>query len=141
MRRRHLLLRKHVTCALVLSNLIDVGIDAQLVERAAEKHYVSRKAVDEKLSRRRDVNLVAGGGDVVVLVHAIFELGINRFARRAKILNRATNLFSLGPTRSRFVDVQQHGRDALVGFRFSELRQQIAQRLWLAAKDESERIV
>ena len=37
---RHLLLRERVASALVFPDLINVRIDAQLVERAAEKHHV-----------------------------------------------------------------------------------------------------
>ena len=93
MRGRHFLLREHVAGALVFSDLIHVRIDSKLVQRAAEEHHVSRQAVDEKLAGRRDENLVASGRDVIVLVEAGLHIRIDWFARRAKIRNRAANLF------------------------------------------------
>ena len=97
MRVGHLLLREHVTRAFVLSDLIDVRINAELVERPAKEHHISSETGNEQFSRRCDVNLVAGRSDVVVLVQAHFHVGIDRLARRAKVLDRAANLFSLGP--------------------------------------------
>src|SRR5439155_25465555 len=85
---RHLLLREHVSRSLVFSNLENVWIDAQLIERAAEEHHVSRKANSEKVARRRQKNTIARRGDVVVLVETHFHEGIDRFAGSPKVSNR-----------------------------------------------------
>ena len=77
MRVGHLLLGEHVARALIFSNLINVGIDAQLIERSAKEHHISGETCNEQFSRRRDVNLVAGCGDVIVLVHAHLHIGID----------------------------------------------------------------
>src|ERR1700730_2810026 len=137
----HLFLRESVTGTLVLSDLVHVGIDSQLVERAAKEHYVRGETDGKEFAGRRYENLVASRGNVIVLVKAGLHVSVDGFSRRAKVFDCPANFFRLRPTRVRHVDVQHHGGDALVDFRFAELRQQAAEGLRLTAKDASYRIV
>ena len=138
---RHLLFGKRIAGRFVFADLVDVRINAEFVERATEEHDVRSKSRDEQFTRRRHENLVASRGHVIVLVHSHFHVGIDGLARRAKIFDRATNFFRLGPTDVRRVNVQQDRSDALVGCRLAKLSYQARQRLWLPAKNAPDRIV
>ena len=61
MRISHLLLREHVARAFVFPDLVDVGIDAELVERAAEEHHIGSRPL---------MNNSPGGG-TMILSHAV----------------------------------------------------------------------
>ena len=76
----HLFLSEHVAGTLVFSNLINVGINAQLVESSAEEHHIGGQSGNKQFSWGRYKNLVAGSGDVVFLVQTEFHVGISGFA-------------------------------------------------------------
>ncbi len=121
----HLFLRKHVTDAFVFSDLEDVGIDTKLVQRTAEEEHVGRESVNKQFSRWREIDFVAGAGDVVLLVHPVFHIGVDGFARGTKIGNGVANLFSLAPTGAGHVYVEHDRFDAVVDLRFFELQNEI----------------
>ena len=98
MRVSHLLLRKHVARALIFSDLVDIGIDAELVERTTEEHYVGSEPVDEQLAGWRHDDLVACRRDVILLVESKLDVRVNRFPGRTEISDRVANLFRLAPT-------------------------------------------
>src|SRR5258707_13179830 len=89
MRVRHLFLREGVAGAFVFSDLVDVWIDTELVQRAAEKHHVGGETDGEQLARRRQKDFVASRRNVVVLVHSEFHVRIDRLARGAKVGDRS----------------------------------------------------
>ena len=66
--------------AFVFADLVDVGIDAELVERAAEEHHIGSEPVDEQLAGRRHDDLVARSGDVILLVQSKLDIRVDRFA-------------------------------------------------------------
>ena len=94
----HFFLRERVADALVFSDLINVRIDTQLVERAAEEHHVGRQSVDEQIAGRRNDNFVARRGDVVFLVQTKLEIRVDRLAGRTKVSDRVADLFGFAPT-------------------------------------------
>src|SRR5882724_1002657 len=93
----HLLLGEHVAGTFVFSNLINLGIDAQLVKGAAEEHHIRSQSGNKQFSWRRYKNLIAGSGDVVFLVQTEFHVSVYGFTGCAKIGDGVPNLFSLPP--------------------------------------------
>ena len=141
MRIRHLLLRERIASAFICSDLVNVGIDAEFIERSTKEHHVRGQADREQLARRRHENLVARGRDVIVLIKAHLHVRVDRFARRTKVCDRAANFFRLGPAGFRHINVQHHAGDPLINFRFAKLSEQAAERLGLRAEDATKRIV
>src|ERR1700752_1189366 len=137
----HLFLRERIARTLVLSDLINVRIDAEFVERAAEKHHVGSEAVDKQLTRWRHNDLVARRCDVILLVQTKLDVCVDRFAGRTKICDRVANFFSLSPTNTGEVHVVQNRLDPFVDFRLLKLHQKIGQRLVRSAKISLKRIV
>src|SRR5262245_20015310 len=94
---RHFLARKSVAGGLVLSDLVHVRIDPQLIQAPAEKHHIGRKSIDEQFTWRRQVNTIACASNVVLLVTAVLEIPIDLLTRRTEICDRLAYLFGLAP--------------------------------------------
>ena len=60
---------------LVVADLLEVGRGADLVERAFQEDFVGRDALQIDAARRQQVDAIGGGGQVILAVAAVFEVG------------------------------------------------------------------
>ena len=86
-RRRHLAVRRRVGVlgedvrgGLVVADVQRVGKRADLVERAAQEQLVAGHAGQVERRRRHQEDLVAGAGEIELLLAAVFEVGDDRLA-------------------------------------------------------------
>ncbi len=100
----HLLLRfgvallgKGVHGRLVLADAMQIRIDVDLVERAAEEQFVGGDARQVERGRRHQKHFVGGRGQVVLAVARVFHVGVDRLARFPEVDHRVANLLHLGP--------------------------------------------
>ena len=115
MRRGVGLLGELIRRGLVLTDVVNVGDDAEFVERAAEEHCVGGDAGKVERARRHQEHFGRGAGQVVVAVTAVFDVGVDRFARLLEIEDGVAQLLDFSPERAgeagRF---EQHGTDARI---------------------------
>ena len=93
------LLRERVDRGLVLADAVQVRIDADLVERAAQKQLVGGDADQIERRRRHQEHFVGGGGEVVLAVAAVLEIGVDRLAGLPEVEHRVADFLHLGPER------------------------------------------
>ena len=79
-RRGKALLREHVRRGLVVADVVQIRIRADLVQRAAEEQLVRSDAGQIERARRHEEDLVCGTGEIVVAVGAVLEIRIDRLA-------------------------------------------------------------
>ena len=90
---------KVLTAVLYVADVVEVGIRADLVERAAQEELVGGDAGQIERARRHQEDLVGRGRQVVLAVAAVLEIGVDRLARLLEVEHRVAHLLHLAPER------------------------------------------
>ena len=93
------LLGKSIGVGLVVANVMQVRVDASLVEGPAQEDLVGSHAGQLERTRRHEEHLVGRARQVVVAVAAVLQVGVDRLARRAERTDGVAQLLHLGPVR------------------------------------------
>jgi hypothetical protein len=120
MSRRIGVLAERVRVRLVFADVQRVGERADLVERASEEQFVARDAGEIEARGRHQEHLVAGAGQVELLLAAVLEEPDDRLAGAAEIADRVADFLDLPPQRGRARRAYDDARDALVDFRLAQ---------------------
>src|SRR6202035_1118086 len=96
--------------ALVLADVVEVGLDLQLVEGALQERVVAVEAQQVELTGRRHADLAAGGGEVVAegAVAALaggLQVALDELAGGLERQELAPQLLRLGEAEVGLVDV------------------------------------
>ena len=83
------------------------GVDADLVEGAAQEHLVGGEALEVEHARRQEHHLLARRGEEVLLLAAVLEVGDRLLAGLAEVEDGVADLLAAGPER-RAADRLQH---------------------------------
>ena len=82
---------------LVLADVLDVGLHADLVQRAAKERGVRGEPLHINPAGREQKNAIGRGGQVVLSFGAGLQIGTDAFAGLPKVENRVTDLLHLPP--------------------------------------------
>ena len=93
------LLRELVHRRLVGADVDEVGIRAQLVERAAKKDFVRRDAGQVERARRQQEHAIRRAGEVILAVAAVFEKRHHGFPGSPEVDDRIAQFLHLAPER------------------------------------------
>ena len=97
--RRERRLRQLIGRRLVVADFFEVGLRADLVERAFEKHLVGRDARHVEAARRHEIDLLGSRRQVVLTLAGVFEVRRNALARLAEIEHGVADFLNLSPVR------------------------------------------
>ena len=101
---------------------MQIGIRADLVERAAQEQLVGGDAVQIERARRHQEDLVGRRRQVVLAVAAVLEIRVDRLARLLEVEDRVADLLHLAPERRLEAGrLQQHGADARVDLGLAQI--------------------
>ena len=121
MRRREAFLGEGVAVGLVIADVVEIRIRADLVERAAQEQLVGRHAAQIERARRQQKDLVGRGGQVVLAIAAVLEIGVQRFTGLLEFEQGVANLLHLAPVgRVEAGRLQQHRANAHVCLRLAQ---------------------
>ena len=95
-RRREFLLREDVRGVFVFADVIEVGRDAELVERPFEERARGHQPVHVQLGLGQDHDRLAGGGEVVGAVARKLQVGHAEFTRAVELPYLLPDLLQLG---------------------------------------------
>jgi hypothetical protein len=132
------LLHEHVVRRLELLDVLELGVDAQLIQPVFEKGHPAADAVDSQPAERLKDDPVAGGRQIVFLVELgrLLDVGINLFARPSEVQDGVTNLAGLGPLAPEFAQPDEDAAHPAVHFGLPEVLPDIVHRDGPAAQEE-----
>ena len=97
MRRRERMLGERVRRRLVVADVQRIRHHAHFIEGPAQEELVARNAGEIERRRRHQEDLVAGAGQVVVLIAAELEVGDDRLLRLLELDDRLPHFLHLAP--------------------------------------------
>ena len=106
---------------LVVADVVHVGDDAELVERATQEECVGCDTRQVDFRGRHDGHAVRSRRKVVAAVVGSGKVGVDRFARRLEVEDRVAQFLHLAPIGRREAHgLEQHGANARVGLRLAK---------------------
>ena len=122
------LLGEGVVRGLVLADVQDVRVEADLVERPAQEHLVGRQAVDVQAGAWHQEDLVAGGRDEVLALAGVLEVRDGLLAGLAEVHDGVVHLLHLRPERRLHAGRHdEHGLHPGVGLGLAQVLEDRAQ--------------
>ena len=97
MRRREGPLGEDVGCGLVLADVQEIRVGADLVQGSAQEQLVPGDAGQIERTGRHEEDLIARRREVVLLVAAVLEVGDDRLARLLERDDGVANFLNLAP--------------------------------------------
>ena len=136
------LLGERVDGGLVLADVVQIGIRADLVERAAQEQLVGGDAGQVERTRRHQEHLVGRRRQVVLAVAAVLEIRVDRLAGLLEVDHRVADFLDLGPERRGETGrLEQHGAHARVHFRLPQVVDDRAYRRRFHAADVADDVI
>ena len=121
-RGRVALFGERVRRGLVVADVVEIRIRADLVERAAQEQLVGRHAGQIERARRHQEDLVGRRRQVVFAVAAVLEVRVDRLARLLEVEHRVANLLHLAPERRVEAGrLEQHRANARIDLRLAQV--------------------